>query len=521
MPDNGWESLYDLSYSLHEYLGECLYSVGEVSEAESHFNICLDHGKTVFDKVRIYIKLSLVSNQIGAFENSFKYSKIAIQLLKYRFSFEPSLPNLIYRLLILKLKVKYSSTEKVNQLPEDNDETRTLFAHASSILVHAAYKTGKRFLLINGAISSMEYTFIYGISPFSVLAFSGLSLIYTAEKIADYRTALKSGRLAMHLLQKYPNSASIGYCRFLYANFAARWESPLKDTFSLFKSASRESLSQGNISIAMSSLYCLIQTELIAGVQLRDIIKDALIYGSEANKLSAFNEEKCLAVYRDAARSLKGEIKDPIKNIPIEFSEELKNLDELPIYPIHLGHYQLWRIVLCYLFGEYEEVKKIATLPLRIMENYGGLQSTPMLLLATSLSLAANIKSYKEDPDGWKLINRYHKIIVKMAEMIPINYAPYRFMIEGEMNRLKGDDEKAFESFQKAISVARQAENLFLLGISYELITRFYIKNQNKDLASHYINKSIYCFEVFEAQAKVDYIKTRYKEYFRSGGQFS
>ncbi len=91
LPQGCWETLYSVTYPLHENLAECLQSVGEVNEAENYFNLCLQYGKTVEEKVIIYIKLMQVSNQLGAFENSYKYAKNAFQLLNFPFNFNPSL----------------------------------------------------------------------------------------------------------------------------------------------------------------------------------------------------------------------------------------------------------------------------------------------------------------------------------------------------------------------------------------------------------------------------------------------
>ncbi len=470
--------------------------------------------KTVEEKVNIYVKLIQVSNQIGQFENSYKYAKSAYQLLNFSFNFNPNLLSILFRLFRIELKIKRYNLDELKKINIDKDLRRSLIASISANLTPAAYKNGKRLLMINGILTSNEHIFDYGISLNTIIGIFGLSIIFSSEKIANYAIAVKSGRFGNYLLQEYPNAPAAGYCKFVYANFAARWERPLRDIFALFKIASRESLSQGNIAMGITSLYCLLQTELLAGAPLNTILKEAEVYGQEAKKLSAFTEDKCLSVYRDVARALSGEIKNPFESIPIEFADDLKDYNDLTIYPINFGHYQLWKTILRYLFDQYDEVKKVSELPSLIMENYAGLQSTAMLLLTTSLSLAALMVSYKDNPGSWKLIKKYYKTIKSMADAIPINYGPYAWMIEGEMARLKGENDKAIDLYQQSINMARQEENPFLLGIAYELTARFYIKVRSQELTTYYLRKALRCFEAFHAHAKAEHLKAHYKEYF-------
>ncbi len=142
---------------------------------------------------------------------------------------------------------------------------------------------------MTGIFTASEYVFKYGISSQAILGFLGLSLILGSEKIADYTSNVKAARLALSLLQRFPNSSNSGFMRFVHANFCARWEMPLKDTFKLFDDASRESMSQGNIGIAITSLYCKIQTEILAGIPLEKVIQEADTFSAEAKKTLLFS----------------------------------------------------------------------------------------------------------------------------------------------------------------------------------------------------------------------------------------
>ncbi len=109
--------------------------------------------------------------------------------------------------------------------------------------------------MINGILVINELTFDYGISLNKIIAVFGMSILFSSEKIADYDVVVKSGRFGNYLLQKYPNAPSAGYCKFVYANFSARWEIPLREMFDLFKIATRECLSEGNIAMGLTPSF--------------------------------------------------------------------------------------------------------------------------------------------------------------------------------------------------------------------------------------------------------------------------
>lgn len=515
LEDDSWKRDFQTTYQLHRKLADCLHYVGQVELAKKYFNLCLEHAQDLEEKINVYIGLMNISVQTGDFNESYDFANRAFKLLDFHFNFNPGKLLIVYQLISLKIKMHFYSEEQLKQLTDMTSQRGRLITAVLSPLITAAYKGAKRLIVISGSITAAGNALKYGVSPHTIQGLFGYGLVLGSEKVADYAGCVKMGRFGNYLLHRYTNFPGSGFAKFIYANFSSRWELPMRSISPLFKEAARDAMSQGNIGAAVTSLYCSIQVKLFSGTDLQTLLDEALVLGPEAKKLSAFAEDKCLSLYREMIKCLMGINKDPVNPIADEFADEVVD-DSIVVHPIHLAYYNSWRSILLFFFDEYEKTNQLIELPEMIIDNYAGLQSTSMLLLTTSLSMSATMQNPQDNTLGWKKIKKFYGILKKMGLAMPINYGPQMWLVEGEIARIEGNNQKALDCYDSAIDMARQEENPLLSGIAYETVARYFIKRGKEDLVTFYLEKALNCFEHLHAKAKVEHILKHYEHYFSS-----
>lgn len=176
---------------------------------------------------------------------------------------------------------------------------------------------------------------------------------------------------------------------------------------------------------------------------------------------------------------------------------------------------RLQKMMLCYLFGDYEGAARVAKDIESVTFAAPGLEYMFCKFFIGMTHLAA-AKSYK----GWqrrKCVNKAIGIIKKFkiwAENSPHNCLCLRFLLEAELASLRGKTKKAYEKFTASTAMAVDAGFRMVEAMNHELCGRHLYAVGNESLAGASFRKAINCYSDWGATAKVTSLEKEVQDLF-------
>ncbi len=99
-------------------------------------------------------------------------------------------------------------------------------------------------------------------------------------------------------------------------------------------------------------------------------------------------------------------------------------------------------------------------------------------------------------------------------ELLPMNYQHKYNLIEAELNRVKGNKEKAVALYQAAIEGANKNKYLNEEALAYELAGKFYLIDNDIQNAQKCMRNACYAYESWGINAKVKHLRETYSQLF-------
>ncbi len=98
----------------------------------------------------------------------------------------------------------------------------------------------------------------------------------------------------------------------------------------------------------------------------------------------------------------------------------------------------------------------------------------------------------------------------KWARYAPMNYLDKYYLVEAELNRVRGEDMAAAEDYDRAIQLAKENEYIQEEALANELAAKFYLAKGKLTIAKAYMQEARYCYLRWGANAKVKHLDLRY-----------
>ena len=104
----------------------------------------------------------------------------------------------------------------------------------------------------------------------------------------------------------------------------------------------------------------------------------------------------------------------------------------------------------------------------------------------------------------------------KWARHAPMNHMHKYYLVEAELARVKGNDIKAMDFYDKAISLAKKDGYIQKEALANEVAARFYISRGREKSAFGYLKEANYCYYRWGAYAKVKDLEERYPQFLKN-----
>jgi predicted ATPase/class 3 adenylate cyclase len=510
---SSWQQQYDLTLALYVEAAEAAYLCGHFDEMERLVSVVLQRAKVLLDKVKVYeVKISAYIAQnklLEAVDTGLSVLKhLGVSLPK-----NPSKLDILLGLVGTRLALLGKRIEDLIDLPEMTNPDKLAAMRILASISSAAYIAAPN-LWSMGVFKAVNLSVKYGNASFSPINYAAHGLILGGV-LGDIESAYRFGNLALSLLKRLDTREVRAKTIALVNYFVRHWQEHGRQTLQSFLEGYSSSLEIGDLEYAAICAVFYICYSYFVGQELPFIEQEAAKYSDTIQKFKqernfhAINQDWQIVLNlmgrSDNPCCLSGEVYDE----SIRLSLDIEVNDRTLIF-----HLYVYKLTLCYLFGEYQQALENAVLAENYLEGGLAMLVIPVFNFYDSLARLAVYRSVPKSQQKRLLqkVQANQKKMKKWAHHAPMNHLHKFHLVEAERHRIQGLEVKAMDCYDKAISLAKEHEYINEEALAHELAAKFYLEKGKEAIASVYMQNARYCYLRWGAMAKVKDLDTHYSQ---------
>ena len=520
LPESKWINHYKLTLSLYMTGTYAAYLCSEYSQMEKLNHEVLKNTDHILDRVKIY-KLQMLSF-IAQYklEDAVSTALDTLEQLGVRVPRKPSKRQLYLEIIKTRALLIGKTVEDIENLPLMKDQHKlavmdfvastvsTLYHASAEILAILIYKMVRLSIKYgNSQLSPMIYT-LYG------------SCVYRYE--GSIERGYQFCSLSLRLINKFKYRENESKTLTVLNVLLIHWKIHLIDTHESLRRGCTIGIQTGDLEYAGRAAAGYCYHLILSGCELRIVEQELAKYHEITIKL--INSEETLQrislsrqyasdlVSRDPNTGLfSGEFFNEREILPILKNEKIKDKRGIVIFYIH-------KSVLSYLFEDFSMSLESVLMAKRYVDVLWGEYILTRLNLYHSLVLLVLYPEAKRQDQRiyLKAIASNQKKMKKWAHHAPMNHLHKYYLVEAEVARVKGNDKKAINLYDKAIAQARENKYLNNEALANEVASRFYTSRDNKRDAIYHMKEAHYCYYRWGAYTKVKDLEMRYPQLLKT-----
>ena len=518
LPFDRWTHHYGLTFKLFMGQMTCEYLTQNFDRAVSIFNDIIAHSTNSVHKAEAYTLMIILYTNQGDYEEALRVGLEGCRLIGFITPRKVSNLRIAFELVRLYFKMGQRKIEDFAELPIADDEGFLAYHNMQIQTGTVGYYIDPNlfcFVVIYG----LSKIFEYGNSYISPLAYCALGSII-GPGMGLYDAAYRFGQTALKVDKKLAGTGSSCRTHFTYTMFIQHWKKHAKYDVPLYRDSYKKGIELGDLIYSCHSINMLAVTRIIIGDNIDDVLDE---YGKYRNFLLGNKDPFMARRFMENiqfVRCLKGRTGERGTLDSDEFEEG----DQIAFYYkeknyIGLYCYELTLLRVYYLFGKIEECLTLVEELHRLTKNKIGTGSlyVPEVNFYSSLALCALcIKGGGETKRRYlKRIRFNQKKMRTWQKHCPENFLHKYLTIEGELARIKKDNDEAVALYRDAIRAARETGYVQNEGIANERAATLAQEMGRTDEAVTLIREARFCFAKYGADEKVKALEENYGELFQ------
>uniref|UniRef100_A0A8J6ZHG3 AAA family ATPase n=1 Tax=Desmonostoc muscorum LEGE 12446 TaxID=1828758 RepID=A0A8J6ZHG3_DESMC len=510
-----WQREYDLTLALHSEAAEAAYLSGHFDEMERLVEEVLNRAKTVLDKVKAYDSRIQAWLARGNPKEALKAGLEVLQLLGISLVEAPSHLDVQAGLEETASRLAGQEIENLIDLPEMTETVPLAAIYILVSTVGAAFNVSPPLMVLI-VCKMVNLSIAHGNAIWSLLGYAAYGMMLCGV-VQDLELGYRFGKLSLNLAKRLNNKR--GNCKaLLMVNFhIIHWKAHLQETFPALADAYQSGIESGEFEFAGYCAFSLCYCPFFAGQELTELEQQTAIYRKATSQIRRETVSTWLAMLQQTILNLRGQSENPSRLVGCLYDEEQALSQAIAVKDgTSLHYFYLNKLILCYLFGEYEQAAKTATLSEEYLSAATALVSVPPFHFYDSLiflSLFADA-SNSEKEASLNRVNANQEKMQKWAYHAPMNFLHKFQLVEAEKARVLGQFFEAEEFYEQAIQGAKKNEYLQEEALGYELAAKHYLARGREKFAHLYMKEAHYCYERWGATAKAKDLETRYPQFF-------
>ncbi|MDZ7956850.1 MAG: AAA family ATPase [Aulosira sp. DedQUE10] len=513
LPDDCWDTKYELTLALYETAAEASYLAGDFEQMEQLAEVVLVRAKTLLEKVKVYeVKIQAYGAQNKIIE-AVNIALVVLKLLGVEFPENASQLDVQLEMEKTALILANRCIEDLITLPEMTEaKAIAVMRIISSIIVFTSQAFPELFSII--VLKKVNLSIEYGNAPLSAFGYVIYGFILCAV-VEDIDSGYQFGKLAERLLDKFQYKKITAKISQPFNAHIRHRKEHIKEIVKPLLEAYLAGLETGDLEFSVYSINAYCYASFFIGRELTALQQEMAAY---SNAISHLKQEMVLQwneIYRQTVLNLLKNFESPGDLIGEAYNE----VKQLPIHltandGIALLRLYLSKLQLCYLFNNYYEALDNAVKTEKYLYAGVGALFIPQFYFYDSLvrlALYSDIAESEQKDILLKVTINQEKIR-HYADHAPMNYLHKFYLVEAEIHRIKGEYLEAIEAYDRSISFAKENEYIHEEALAHELTAKFYLEWGKQRIAQLYLTDAYYCYLRWGALAKVDDLQKRYPQ---------
>ncbi|AFZ15110.1 GAF sensor hybrid histidine kinase [Crinalium epipsammum PCC 9333] len=513
LPTDSWLCNYELTLALYILAAQTAYLSGELEQMNQYATVVINHAKTLLDQVKIYqLKIQVCTAQTQ-FSQAIQIALEVLKLLEFKLS-EATPKNIQTALLETSNNLVGTQIEHLLKLPPMNEPRVLAIINILSGAISPAYIAAPELLPFI-VIQQVNLSVKYGNANTSPFAYAMYGLILCGVTL-DIESGYQFGQLALNLLEKLDAKAIAAKTLLVVNTNIEVWKVHVRTTLNSLQEAHQIGIENGDLEFAGYSAANRSYYSYFTGRELTELQRELSGYIQVLSKFKQSRNVDALEMYLQVISNLTSPSFFPERLVGQYYeSDRLPRLQQTNDRH-ELFHFYLNKLILCYLFHDFEQAQVNARLAESYLDGVVGLALITNLYFYDSLTrLRVYLQSSFLAQGEILLQVRANQNKLKFwARHAPMNYLHKFYLVEAECHRVLEEDYQAIETYDRAIALAKEHEYIHEEALAYELTANFYLSKGKIIIAKAYMQEARYCYFKWGATAKVADLESHYPQLF-------
>ncbi|MGB3207772.1 MAG: AAA family ATPase, partial [Crinalium sp.] len=514
LPTDSWKNNYELTLALYSLAAQAAYLNGELEQMNQYAIAVLNHAKTLLDQVKIYqLKIQAYTAQTQ-FNQAIKIALDALKLLGVNFPNHPTPPEIQTAHLEITNNLVGKQIEHLLKLPPIKNQKVLAIMDILSGAISPAYIAAPELLPFI-VFQQIKLSIQYGNANATPFTYAMYGLILCGINF-EIESGYQFGQLALSLLEKLEAKAITAKTILVVNTNIEVWKVHVRTTLKPLQEAHQIGIENGDLEFAGFSAVNRSYYSYFIGRKLTEIQRELSLYIEVLTSFKQTRNVDALEMYLQVTLNLTS-----LSTSPERFIGQYHESDRLP--PLQqandrhgLFHFYLNKLILCYLFHDFEQAQVNARLTETYLDGVVGLALITNFYFYDSLTQLSGYlnSSFLERGDIELQVRANQKKLKFWARHAPMNYLHKFYLVEAERHRVLKEDDRASEKYDRAIALAKEHEYIHEEALAHELTANFYLSKAKTIIAKAYMQEARYCYFKWGATAKVADLESRHPQLF-------
>ena len=499
-PAHSWDSIYELTRSIHILWAECEYLNTNFAKAEEIFESILDRSQDKKERAEVCaIQMILLINR-GLSQEAVDLAIDCLKLFDIHLVPFPKKEDVHAEILEVQKLLGDRSVDSLIDLAPMEDLDMIAAMKVLFRLGGAAYFTDQNLYALMHA-KVVILTLRHGTAPASIRGYAIYGSVLGSDYL-QYNHGYEFAQLALKLGDQFNKNDLMALSHFLIGSFSSFWSRPADESLNLLLDAHKYSYEAGNMVYSGFSTGFYVAARWVKGDNLDSLFIDSEKYLELTENIKFLAMSQLIRLTRNSVAALQGQNYSPLSIEEIESSNNK--------FPLHF-HY-IAEMKFHYLLGDYSRAEEALAKAEALAEgSKGAHQSVEHYFYETLILINKLHVEGLEEKNVDRVEENLNRFAV-WARSCPENFLHRFEVLKGEELRLRQhtDPSAVLKCFDRAVSLAGDQKDYHIAALACELAGRFFKDRQHMVVAEAYIKKAIEKYVEWGATRKAHQLRREY-----------
>ncbi|MDZ8135222.1 MAG: AAA family ATPase [Nostoc sp. DedQUE04] len=509
LPTSCWQQCYELTLALHDLAAEVACLSGDFRQMEQIVDEVVQNARQLLDKVKVYEVRILAEVAQSQQPKAIKTALSILELFGVLFP-QPTDADITESLQQTQDVLKGQHLEDFLELPEMTDFQALATIRILAAVTAAVYQAVPELLPLI-VCKQIRLSVEYGNAAVSAQAYAWYGVILCV--IGEIDLGDRIGELAMGLLSRFQSREFKASTINMVYPFVKPWKHHIQNSLAPLLDGYHSGLEMGTLEYAAYCAYNYCSLSFFLGKDLSILEPEMKVYNQALAQLKQEVAHNYLRVFYQSVLNLLAESKCPWEIQGVIYDEQI-------MLPLHqqandlyaMGTLYINKLILCYLFNEWEQAIKVAADAKQYLSGVSGCFMVPVFHFYDSLTHLAMLPNAQGKECLPQQVVDNQKKLEQWANHAPTNHLHKFYLVEAEQYRVLGQKYEAMDYYDRAIASAKENTYIQEEALANELAGKFYFNWGKEKLAQAYMQEAYYSYARWGAKAKVADLERRYPQ---------